>query len=323
MESQNLRGRQGGCYLMGCVCKECNKEFDSISALHKHLKADNITVAEYYVKHFQRKNKLTGSLLPFKNVDQYFREDFATPTQFLKWCEKGGDEVESYLINVTKKYLDRKERQYAPVHFELKDRCLPTIDLAKDVFGSYSSFCKKLGAKQIFSEPLIKEFYEDLPPLPLAVDTREQKPLFEKNPNAKRMKLDFGDYTLLGENFSNVFVDRKSSNDFIGTFSKGKDRFRREMQRCMDLGSYMFVVVEAPFKSVKSASRLLSARRSAANFDWVVSNAAELQHEFGNHLQIIFSQGRGHSEEIIPRLLFFGRKLTNTDMSYFIEKEYE
>ena len=53
------------------TCKECGKEFDNRKSFHMHLKAHSLFIGDYYVKHFQKKDLYTGSLLPFKNYDQY------------------------------------------------------------------------------------------------------------------------------------------------------------------------------------------------------------------------------------------------------------
>ena len=52
-----------------CKCKECGAEFDLIG-LHRHLKAHKITVADYYIKHYPRYNKLNGNLLLLQNRDE-------------------------------------------------------------------------------------------------------------------------------------------------------------------------------------------------------------------------------------------------------------
>ena len=56
---------------MSFKCKECDKEFDTGAALHRHFKIHDMTLADYYTKHFPRKNLLTGELLPFKNKNDY------------------------------------------------------------------------------------------------------------------------------------------------------------------------------------------------------------------------------------------------------------
>ena len=59
------------------VCKICSQEFESEKKLHMHLRSHKVTLAEYYVEHYPRKNLYTGEPLPFKNKDQYFGKDFS------------------------------------------------------------------------------------------------------------------------------------------------------------------------------------------------------------------------------------------------------
>jgi ERCC4-type nuclease len=162
-----------------------------------------------------------------------------------------------------------------------------------------------------------KEFKNDVD-VEVLIDTREQQPLeFDKS---KILKLDFGDYTLGGNDFSNTFVDRKSSGDFLSTFGGQVDRFRREMERCVELDSYMYIVVEKSIKAIEKEAVFTKGRR-APKLGWVFSNLISVQHEFAGHCQFVFTDNRKHSEEIIPKLLYLGDKLWNVDVQYFLDKE--
>lgn len=46
------------------ICKECNQEFKSDNALHKHIKAHRLSVADYYTKYHPRYNRLNGDPSP-------------------------------------------------------------------------------------------------------------------------------------------------------------------------------------------------------------------------------------------------------------------
>jgi ERCC4-type nuclease len=150
------------------------------------------------------------------------------------------------------------------------------------------------------------------------IDTREQQPLeFNKS---TILKLDFGDYTLGGDDFTNTFVDRKSAGDFLSTFGGQVDRFRREMQRCVELDSYMYIVVEKPLAAIEKEAMFTKGRR-VSKLGWVFSNLISVQHEFAGHCQFVFTDSRSHSEEIIPKLLSLGKKLWDVDVQYFLDKE--
>jgi ERCC4-type nuclease len=123
-----------------------------------------------------------------------------------------------------------------------------------------------------------------------------------------------------GNDFSNTFVDRKSAGDFLSTFGGQVDRFRKEMQRCVELDAYMYIVVEKPISAI-SKEAVFTRGRKAPKLDWVLSNLISIQHEFVGNCQFIFTNNRTHSEEIIPKLLKMGSKLWQVDVQYFIDNE--
>ena len=76
---------------------------------------------------------------------------------------------------------------------------------------------------------------------------REQQPL---NFKIQGTKLDFGDYTAAGEDYSHTYVDRKAEQDFKGTMSGGFERFKRELERAREFKSFLFVVVESDLNKI-------------------------------------------------------------------------
>jgi hypothetical protein len=305
---------------MSYKCKECGAEFDSEKSLHSHLKAHKMYVADYYVKHYPRFNKLNGNPLPFKKKEEYFENDFINRSQLVKWCESAPDsEVKDYIIELAQRRIKQKKYTHAPFYLELLKRQLPDLDVYKKHFGTYIKACEAMGAKPIFNKGMPKEFSENVD-MEVLIDTREQQPL--EFPKSQILKLDFGDYTLGGNNFSNTFVDRKSAGDFLSTFGGQVDRFRREMKRCVELDSYMYIVVEKPIKTIEKEAIFTRGRR-APKLGWVFSNLISIQHEFAGNCQFVFTDNRKHSEEIIPKLLLLGEKLWNVDVQYFLDKERE
>ena len=303
---------------MSYKCKECGAEFETEKSLHAHLKAHKMYVADYYVKHYPRFNKLNGNPLPFKKKDEYFTNDFINRSQLVKWCDTAPEaEVKQYIIELAKRRIDKKKYKNAPFYLELSNRQLPDLNVYKKHFGTYTKACEAMGVKPIFYKGMPKEFYEDVD-LEILIDTREQQPL--KFPKSKILKLDFGDYTLGGKHFSNTFVDRKSPGDFLSTFGGQVDRFKKEMARCVELDSYMYIVVEKSIKNIERESMFQKGRR-APKMGWVFSNLISIQHEFAGNCQFVFTNNRTHSEEIIPKLLKLGPKLWEVDVQYFIDNE--
>jgi hypothetical protein len=304
--------------MMSYKCKVCGAEFETEKSLHAHLKAHKMYVADYYVKYYPRYNKLNGNPLPFKKKEEYFQNDFINRSQLIKWCETAPEsEVKDYIIELGKRRIKRKKYAKAPFYLELLKRQLPDLDLYKKHFGTYTKACEAMGAKPIFYKGMPKEFNEDVD-AEVLIDTREQQPL--EFPKSKILKLDFGDYTLGGNNFSNTFVDRKSAGDFLSTFGGQVDRFKREMQRCVELDSYMYIVIEKPLATIEKEAIFTKGKRSA-KLGWVLSNLISVQHEFAGHCQFVFTDNRNHSEKIIPKLLSLGDKLWNVDIQYFLDKE--
>jgi hypothetical protein len=185
-----------------------------------------MSLNEYYLAHYPRKNLLTGTLLPFKDKESYFEKDFENRDQLLRWCEIEKPEVvKEQIKKMLQQRIKNKNLIYAPFHLELETSEMPSIDIYKKHFGTYSKICDELKINPMFRRSLPKKFYEDYSDVNIFVDTREQQPLSFKN--QKSVKLDFGDYTASGANYTKTFVDRKSESDFKGTLvGENLDRFR-------------------------------------------------------------------------------------------------
>ena len=300
---------------MSFDCKECQESFGSLKSLHAHIKKHDMILGDYYVKYFARKNKLTGDLLQFKNYEEYFEKDFTNYKQLIQWCESAPiEEVKPYIISCLKNRIKKKELKYGPSTIELFTSSLPTIQLYKQFFGSYSKACEACGVKPMFGANLTTSFHSDFRDIKIYIDTREQQPLEFKN--SEKLKLDVGDYAVGGDNYNYTYVDRKSFGDFCSTMTVDYKRFRRELQRCRDLGCYLFIVTESNL--YKMAERnLYSPKRY--NLDYAFHNMREIQSEYRDCCQFVFSGNRSNSQMLIPKLLVNGKNLWNTDIQYFLD----
>ena len=301
---------------MSFKCKECDNEFESLRGLHTHIKKHNMMLGDYYVKNFQRRNKLTGDLLPFKNYKDYFSKDFSQPGQLEEWCKKTDkEEVKEYISDLLCKRIKHREINYGPTHLELLSSGLPSVDFYKEYFGSYTDACKKCGVKPLLYKNLPKEFDLDYSNVKILVDTREQKPLNFKNKEFH--KLDVGDYCVSGNNYDYTVVDRKSFGDFCSTVTVGYARFCKELDRCRSLGTYMFIVVESAFSEMEDENKK-SYKKFKLNY--VYHNMRDIQKQYKDCCQFVFSGSRSKSVELIPKLLMIGRKLWEVDIEYFWSK---
>ena len=80
------------------TCLECNKKFNSKRSFHAHLKAHSLTIGDYYVKHYDRKDLYTGEKLAFRSYDQYFRDSFNCYDNFKLWMDSAPtQDVKKYI----------------------------------------------------------------------------------------------------------------------------------------------------------------------------------------------------------------------------------
>ena len=84
--------------------------------------------------------------------------------------------------------------------------------------------------------------------------------------------------------------------------------------------SYMYIVVEKQIKDIKKEAIFIRGRK-VPKLDWVLSNLIKIQHKFSGNCQFVFTNNREHSEELIPKLLYLGKKLWDVDVQYFLDKE--
>jgi hypothetical protein len=298
-------------------CKECQSSFDSLKSLHSHIKKHDMLLGDYYVKNFQRKNKLTGELLPFKNYEEYFEKDFSQPHQLMDWCKISPFvTVKNYIGDILDKRIKAKNLKSGLSSIELWTLGLPDIDVYKKYFGSYTDACKYCLTEPMFNSKLPKEFWDDYSDAKILVDTREQKPLIFKKSSI--LKLDIGDYAVSGNNYNYTHVDRKSFEDFCSTVTVSYNRFAKELDRCRSLGCYLFIVTEAPLYSIEDYNKKSFKK---FNLKYVFHNMRELQREYSDCCQFVFSGSRTASVELIPKLLVLGRSLWKTDIQYFWSKK--
>ncbi len=303
-------------------CQECKSEFSSERSLHAHLKKHNMTVAEYYTTFYPRYNKLNNEPLPFKNKEEYFNSDFSTYQQMIKWCNASDPiEVKEYLSQQLERRVKAKGLEYGPCHLEMRTKKLPPISFYKKIFGSYSKACSAQGIEALYNQDLPDDFWEEqeeIDNLDIFIDTREQQPL--KFKNSTKMKLDFGDYTIGGSYYDYTYVDRKSESDFKSTLGIGYKRFRKELDRCREFNSYLYIVIESDIKQIYKNNH----RPHKSNLTYIFYNMRQIIQDYPRRCQFVFTGSRENSEKLISKLLYYGRKLWKTDLQYFLDtREYE
>ena len=100
---------------MDFKCLECDKEFDNKRSFHLHLKAHALTIGDYYVKHYERKDLYSGEKIPFRSYDQYFRDNFINYDNFKLWMDSAPeDRVKDYIKGRAKQKFELKGIKVSP-----------------------------------------------------------------------------------------------------------------------------------------------------------------------------------------------------------------
>jgi len=312
-------------------CEECGQIFKSERSLHAHFKKHGLTVAEYYTKHFPRFNMLTKEPLPFKNKQDYFTKDFSNRKQMLEWIKLQNAEdpkLKQYLLRKIYERMSSKQSYLMPGHIELELCQMPPLSFYKKCFGSYTETLNQLKSnfnleniRLVYDKNIVENFFEkdrSYENLEILIDTREQQPLvFAKS---KVLKLDFGDYTIGGKDYSYTFIDRKSEADFKSTMSVGFERFVREIERAKQFDSFLYILVDSSIEKIKN-NNSFSPHKSNLSYIW--HNVRKLLRLYPDNCQFIFSGSRKASEFLVPRLLKIGKKLWSCDIQYFIDERIQ
>lgn len=295
-------------------CLECQQEFDSERSLHAHIKKHDMYLHDYYVKHFARRDLHTGDLLPFKNKEQYFSSFFLNEdnqNRFFESCENNFDAA----VVLNAMLQNKSKSGKAPSELVLRSYGLPSINVFKKFYGSYTAACEAVECQPLFNSRLPKDFADKVDAT-IFIDTREQQPLSFKKSEA--LKLDLGDYGIEPKFFDYTFVDRKAEGDFKSTLSQDNyERFRRELERARQQDSFIFVVVESDLKQIEENNR---KSKHQANLTYIYHNMRTLQFGFSDCCQFVMTSSRENSQKLIPRLLKGGRKLWNVDLQYYINE---
>lgn len=296
-------------------CKKCGKKFPTERSLHAHFKVHGMTLADYYCEFYPRKDLLTRQALQFKNKDEYFATDFATRNNMLEWFSLADEESgRQVAMSMLLSRVESKKLTVAPNEVELFFANLPPIKEYKRLFRSFTKACELAKVQPMFSGKLPKEWSDDFSGRKIAIDTREQKRL--QFANCESLKLDIGDYSTLGSEYTNTFVDRKSFDDWCGTLvGDNLERFWREINRAKTQNCFLWVVIECQMEGVYS---LAKKSYHKPNISFITHNMRLLQHEFKDCCQFVFSGSRENSQLIIPKLLCMGQKLWNVDIQYFL-----
>lgn len=297
------------------ICLEDNTTHENIEALHKYLRKLKIKQEDYYLRFYPRKDLGTGEQIPYKDYLQYFSTEFLNKNNLKKFVKEKPEEAKEWAINWLKKRKEEKELVYAPCQVELRSLMSPSIPYF-DKIGGYNKICAGLGYKIRYNQ----KFEEKLLPVgaELIVDTREQLPLNIKDTKTLVAKVDCGDYALNGEHDQGIYIERKGLSDFTGTLSKDLGRFKRELQRAKNSGSYIIVLVENNINDALGFNFLPQMRYTKATPAHIFKNVRDIMYEFDN-VQFLFVKNRREAASAVSKLLAAGDQVKNIDLELAYE----
>jgi ERCC4-type nuclease len=134
----------------------------------------------------------------------------------------------------------------------------------------------------------------------IIIDSREQKPLWKKDTKEvkiTRTGLKTGDYSLKGLEHR-FAIERKSAIDLFGTLGGGHKRFKKELERGLELDYFAILIDE-------SYDNILNKEFKGAEFS-KMKGAVIISILFTIHtkykIPIFFSAGRQQSKRIIKSI---------------------
>jgi hypothetical protein len=230
---------------MSNVCLICKESFTSEKNLHLHIsKKEKTKIEDYYKRYFPRYDLYDNTIIKFKNKEQYFSDRFNNKENFEKWFKicNSTDLKKQVVKEILENKCKIKQYKYSLSQSELRSTSLPSVITIDNLFsdvGGYSKLCLDIG--------LINKFnYSDIniqpmnDKLSICIDTREQE-AFSFNCESRLIQLTCGDYTAEEPYYDDVYIERKSLQDFLGTFGSpnGFSRFIKEIERAESFGFYI------------------------------------------------------------------------------------
>lgn len=320
------------------VCAFDQTPYESLDALHAHIRRFKVSREKYYTTYYPRKDPISGKPIPFKDVDQYLTQEFESKVTMKRWLKDKPEAGYAWAKDWLARRKADKELVYAPSEAELRTLCCPSMSYYETMGaheGGYYGITRSLDYEDRYTiEPLVFD------PLPgdavITCDTREQAPIKLAHATAAGT-LNVGDYALAAPHDARVRIERKSLGDWCGTMSDRKVerkggrkgigptedsaylRFDRELERAVAANLYVVMVVEA---NINDAQRFQYLPQT----QWVQASPSHLFHGLRTLLtkypltfQCVFVDGRVEMARVIPKIFQLGDRARRHDLQYFYE----
>lgn len=287
---------------MELKCQKCCETFDTLNKLHRHIKkCHGMSQKEYYETFFPKFDLWDHSIIEFTAFEKYTKAQFNNVENAINFYKHNGSSEISK--SAALEYFFKRDFKKMPTQSELRCRHIPSIIGLEKIFGDYYSLCEKFNWEPRFTS---REFC--IENVDIVTDTREQKPEFVDQIE----KLEVGDYTTFSH-FSGVFVERKSGEDFIGTFSRKNnlERFLRELERAQKLGFFLVVYCDSNIENIFNWQTNFSQNLNLGKV--ALSNMGKIMQSC-DCCQFLFSNK--NPKQTIKNILGMGSAATKVDLQY-------
>ncbi|MDO8609360.1 MAG: ERCC4 domain-containing protein [bacterium] len=293
------------------ICEICNLEFSERSHFWKIHK---IKEKDYYEKHIPKTDLLTGEKIGFSNPEKYELDNFKDKKNLKKYLELNKEIGLEYLTNWLKTRKQLKNLEFGPSHFELRALQYPGIKYIEEFYGQgvYKNICEKSGLKIRYNYNQEIKFEDKN--LEFVMDSREQKGLSLKDYQIST--LPYGDYTIKN---SNIYIERKSIMDLIGSVTSGFDRLCREIEKCKNDNNYLIVLIEEKFQNLLSFPYLPHCKKTKVSVEYLHHNIREIYNKYPLNIQFLSVNGRLESVKILEQIF----KITNNIREIDLQYEYD
>lgn len=294
-------------------CLICKQDYETEKSLHLHVSKKHKTkIDEYYRMFFPRKDLLTGDYIEFKNKDFYLSSLFNNRANMLEYLNKNPFNRIAAITDMLKLRKDYKNLKFAPSTIEARTSILPSPVLAQKFGIDYNKVCESLGMVSRYDYFNALKFKNE-DNFDILIDTREQTPLKFRCPSTVT-KLDFGDYTSRSH-YNSVFIERKSLNDLIGTFSQGYERVLKEFERAVEFSSKIVVCVENPLSYLLSFKNNPKMKNVKTSPEFIAHRIREVCQTYPN-VQFLFVSGREDMVQVIKQILIMENDVAKTDLQF-------
>lgn len=303
------------------TCQICGLKLVSQLALNRHIKSrEKIELCDYYHKFYPVYDLYSRELIPFKNIKQYFSTYFINRNNLSKWFlnNKESHQAQDLAYKLITNRINDKKLLFFPSEVELRSSMTPSIVGLENLYHKsyYDIINFPLKKKFDYKNIELKEINKDIE---IVVDTREQQPFLLNKFKTNLSKLDVGDYTAAEPFYSDIYIDRKSREDFFGTFGQEKqlERFERELVRANNYGFYLFVVIEKDINDCLNCYLPFSTNNYIV--EYAFSNIKKIIQKYDN-CQFVFAKNKIGAENLTLKILSNQDNSLKYDWQYLIDK---